>query len=240
MADISVDLSDIDKLADQLKKFSKTAVPIANQFAINSGAFEARQQWQGNIKSDLISRNKFTVNSIRVEKAVRGLVITRQMAVVGSIAPYMDDQEFGGVIASKSGADSRALPTTSASGEGRDTKPRLKLPRGKRRIQNIRLTKRPRVKGRRAGNAAAINDAARKTGFVLLDQGLTKRRQGVFKVQGRKGKYKLTMLYDLSQRTVKIKPTKTLTPAIKTVRNKMPEIYLKALRFQVNRLNLFK
>ena len=77
------------------------------------------------------------MNSVQVDKA-KGMNISKQEAVVGSINPGMETQEFGDTIGKK-GRKGVAIPTTVSSGEGEGVKPRRKVVRRPNYRSNIKL-----------------------------------------------------------------------------------------------------
>jgi len=100
MTMIKINDDDLKQFESDLKTFAKRAYPFATKNTINRGAFEAQKLYRRNADDSMIHRNKFTRQSIQVEQA-RTLNVSRQAATVGSIAPYMEDQEFGKNIVKK-------------------------------------------------------------------------------------------------------------------------------------------
>lgn len=226
----------IEQLERDLEKFSKKAVPFATRFYLNGIAFEARKQWQQQIDRKMIQRNKFTRNSIRVER-VTGLNMRTMHSVVGSIAPYMDDQEFGGTKLPKSGEHVAIATGASANQEGQ--KPRTKLPIPSNRMRKIRLSGRSiKASNRRQRNAIAIRQAkASGNKFVYLE---TARNKGIFRITGARANSKLKMIHDLTRRSVAIKPLPTLAPAVTATRAVAPDMAINALQQQVERQKIFR
>ena len=235
--DFSVDLSDIKRFENQLKAFAKLAVPIANQQALNDGAFAAMKIARNEqLPRTMILRNKFTAGSIKVDKAT-GLKMTQQRAIVGSVQEYLADQEFGAVKKPNSGADAVVLPTRDASREGAGAQPRRKLPRGKNRFAMAVANKpRGRFRNKKHRNIASVIVASKRTGWAILD---TKRGRGLYRITGRK-KLKVRLFYDLSKKRVKIDKNPWLKQTINKVSKQMPRFYLKRLEQQTKRLKLFK
>lgn len=229
---IKADFRGLEELDRDLKLMRKRAIPHAIRDGLNNTAFEARKTWQDEIHRTFTTRNRFTENSVRVEKA-RGIDIRNMQAVVGSVAPYMHDAEFG-VTESKKGKHGSPIPTSVASGEGRGTS-RKRPVRRPNQHRNIDL-KPTRRGSRHQRNAGAIQNAKAK-GFkhVFLDLG---RRKGIFRLSGGKRRTKLDMIWDLSHSTVRIKPHPTLQPTVKTVEGFAPGIHRRALIKQFQRANL--
>lgn len=232
-----INVKDFDEYEAHLKTFAKRAYPFATKATINKAAFETRKEAQGIIRANMTTRNAFTVKSIRVEQS-RTLVVDHQAATVGSIAPYMAVQEFGG-IKGKKGSEGVAIATSYSSGEGENARPRTKLPRKPNKLANIRLQR--RAKGgasRKQKNAAAIRAAAESgSKYVFLDLGRTK---GIFKVIGGKRRPKIKMVYSLTHQSVAIPKNPWLAPAVAKTEKKIPQYYTEALGFQLERRGLFR
>ena len=230
-----IDDRDIKRLEKDLKTFAKRAYPFATRNTVNSAAFESQKIGRGNIQKNMINRNRFTVQSVRVNKAGT-LNVSRQVAAVGSTEDYMERQEFGGTKSS-SGKHGVAIATSYAAGQ-EGAKPRTKLPRKANKLQNIRLKKRQSARSRRLQNLLAIKKAATSgQKYVFLDLGKTK---GIFKIVGGKRNPKIKMVHDISRKNVKIKPDPWLKPAFDQAIQLMPEIYTKSLIFQLKKQNLFR
>lgn len=225
-----IDARDVKKYEADLKNFAGQALPYASRAMLTRSAFEARRRTQDNIRERMTTRNKFTVSSIRVEKA-RSLNIKQQEAVTGSIAEYLETQEFGGM--ETGGGKYQPIPTSYSAGQGRGAK-RTKLPRKPNRMQAIQLKNRAGAGlSRKARNQAAIQQAAGGGNkFVFLDLG---RRQGIFKVTGGKRKPKVQMVWDMTRRSVRIPRTPTLGPATTATQQVMPQFYAEALVQQLKR-----
>ncbi len=222
---------------DDLKKFRFKAFPFATKATINGAAFKARGFAQENIRNDMIQRNRFTVSSVRVEQA-KTLNIRRQAAIVGSIADYMEDQEFG-VTKTRKGKEGIPIATSYAAGQAQNAQPRTRLPRKPNKMASIQLNKR-RKKGsnRKQQNIAAIRLAAQSGNkYVFLDLG---RTRGIFRVLGGKRKPRIKMVWSMSRRSVVIPKNPWLAPAIKRTEPEIPQLYANALRFQLKRHNLFR
>ena len=227
----------IRQMESDLKTFAARAFPFATKNTVNQGAFRARTYAQQNIDQNMTTRNKFTRNSIRVEQT-RELTVSRQAAVVGSIADYLADQEFG-TTKSASGSEGVALPTAYSAGQGEGARPRTRLPRKPNKMSNIQLRNRTQSGvSRKQKNLIAIKGAAasgRK--FVFLNLGRTK---GIFKVMGGRKRPRIKMIYDLSRPSVVIPRNPWLAPAVERARADMPDIHLRSLTFQVRRAGLFR
>ena len=230
--DITVDMSSVEGLVRDLRRFNDRAFPFATKQTVNEAAFDARLNWREEIEDKMIERNKFTKNSIRVE-TTRTLDVRRQIATVGSIAPYMDEQEFGGVKARK-GKQGVPLATSYAAGQGEGSKPRTRLPRASNTLRKIKLNRgRIRAKGRAQRNFVAVREASkRSTKHVYLDTG---RRRGIYRVVGKGKNARPKLVYDLSESSVRIPRNPTMGPAVDRTTRILPGIYRGALMSQLKR-----
>lgn len=211
-----------------LARMSKTAIPVAVNRTLNTTAFEARKHAQDTVREKMVQRNRFTVQSFRVEQARR----FGEPAVMGTVAPYMKDQEFGATQTGK--GDGKPIPTSFSAGQARAPS-RTRLVRETNKMQSIQLRKGgARFKNKRQQNRVAILQASTKgSKYVYLDMF---RRKGIFKVIGRGKSAKVEMVHDLSRKSVTIKPTPTIGPAARLAGSHMSAIYYDALQFQMRRL----
>ena len=231
---INANMRDAKKLERALRVFTKDAVPIATRDALNRAAFTAQRRARENVKEDFINRNAWSRQSVQVTQAT----VSNQRSVVGSVAPYMKTQEFGGVIVRR-GSEGVPIATSYSAGQGQGTRPRTRLPRKPNKMGNIRLSRRGRAaSSRKQANIIAVKQAATSSRkFVFLDLG---RRKGIFKVTGGKRNPQVRMVHDLSRPSVIIRPRPWLRPAFdRTVRD-VPELYVRALRFQAHKRRLFR
>lgn len=232
-----VDNRDIRELERDLKTFANRAYPYATRQTLNDTAFQAQRIAREDVRNDMVLRNRFTVQSIQVDQA-RTLAVSRQAATVGSIADYMEDQEFGATKAKK-GSEGVAIATSYSAGQGQDAQPRTRLPRKPNKLANIQLQNtRRRGSSRKQRNLIAIKDAAASGNkFVFLDLG---RRKGIFRVTGGKRNPKIRMVHDLSNQSVVIPKNPWLKPAFDESLRMLPAFYADALRFQLRRNGLFR
>ena len=233
---IGVDDKEIKEFEKDLKAFAHRAYPFATKNTLNKSAFHAQGLARNGIDAKMIQRNKFTKQSIQVDQA-RTLNVNRQSASVGSIADYMEDQEFG-TTKRKQGKEGVSIATGYAAGN-QGQQPRMRLPRKANKMENIKLRRqRKRGSNRKQQNIIAIRQAAtsgRK--YVFLDLGRTK---GIFKVIGGKRRPKIKMVHDMSRDSVVIPSNPWLKPAVDATRLVMPEFYRDALVFQLKRQGLFR
>lgn len=216
----------------ELKTFGARAFPFATKQTINSAAFRTRELTQQNIRNNMTTRNKFTERSIRVVQA-KTLNVRKQEAIVGSLADYMELQEFGGVKTRK-GQKGVPLATAYAAGQKGE---RTRLPRGGNKLAKIQLkNRRTPGKSRKARNVALVKQAAAsKNRYIYMDLG---RRRGIFRVTGGMRKPRVQMVWDLTHNSVYIPATPTLKPATDDALKLMPAMYFKAIKFQLDRHNL--
>ena len=227
----------LKQLESDLKTFKDRAYPFATRNTLNRLAFDARGSAQRNIRRNMTTRNKFTIGSVQVEQT-RTLNVSRQMSIVGSTQGYMEVQEFGG-IERKKGKHGVAIPTTTASGEGRSVAPRKKLPRAANRMQRIKLgNKNIKAKNRKQALFLQVKqaiDSGKK--YVFLD---TQRRQGIYRIKGRGSRAQIDMVHDLTREIVRIPRNPWLAPAVKRTEQRMPSIHIKSLQFQLKHHGLFR
>lgn len=232
-----IDDKEIIRFTNHLERFSSKAVPFATRNTLNNVAFTAQKISRNNVRGSMVQRNRFTVQSIQVDKA-ETLDISRQSSTVGSIAPYMHDQEFGATQI-KTGKEGVSIPTAYSAGQGMGTRPRTRLPRRANKLASIQLKKR-RKKGATRGQRTfiAVREAAasgRK--FVYLDLG---RRKGIFRVVGGKRKPRIKMVHDLTRQSIVVPRNPWLEPVVDEVSKLLPGMYRESLLFQIKRNRLFR
>ena len=232
MAEFFVKTADVKRFERHLKFFAAKAVPHANRDAINGMAFGARKVWIKEVQQAFTLRNTWTTRQIRVVRAT-GIDMARMQSVVGSLAPYMDEREFG-ETKHKKGKHGIAIPTSAAAGQtGRR---RTKVIQRRNALKAIRLHQAVRG-GQKQRNAAAIRIAI-KSGrrVVYLEKG---NRRGLVRITGGKRRPKLRTLYDLSKATVKVKAEPTLGRTMEQATQTAPLFYKAALIAQLKRNRLF-
>ena len=90
---ISINDKELKRYERDLKTFASRAYPFATRQTVNAAAFKAQGFARENVSRDMVERNRFTRQSVQVDKAGT-LNVRRQAARVGSIAPYMELQEY--------------------------------------------------------------------------------------------------------------------------------------------------
>lgn len=246
---IRIDVTDFKDFENALGTFRHKALPFAHKSMLNETAFVAQNVAQKRVRNSMILRNRFTLQSIRVNQS-KTLNIRRQFSTIGSTERYMLDQEFGGVRV-KSGKHGVPIPTSFSAGQAEKSRPRMKLPRT--RLPKLRLSrnrKRPagQPKGRRQAILFKIQDAVTSGRRVFFHDFGTRRGVGIFKVKGgRKGfkrggpkGAKLKMLFSFAKPVISVPRRPWLKPAVDAASKRMPALYVKALKFQLRRFGLFK
>ena len=229
---ITAEMRGLEKLRGDLGKFAKKALPAAARGTLNTLAFDARREWVQQVGRKFTLRNKFTLNSLRIEKA-QGFKVDSMQSRAGSVADYMAEQEKGFTERAR-GKHGVAVPTSSAAGMAKRAV-RTKQVQRKNYLTAIQVAS--RVRGiRQRRNAVAIRMASRTGGVAFLDTGKSK---GLFRVtRTAKGRYSVRMLYDLSNRSVTVKATPTLTMTLKVVAPRVPRILGDELVAQARRFHI--
>lgn len=202
-------------------------------------------------EKDLILRNAWTKKSIRFEQT-KTLSINQQVARAGSVAPYMETQEFGGTKTAR-GKHGVPIPTSYSTGEGENAVPRRKLPRKPNKLyprasSQIRLAKsKRRPINPKQAILFKVQDAV-KTGNRVFYHKFPTGSKGLFRVVGGRKTFKrgwpngadLKMIWGMNKRSVQINKEPMLGPAHSAAAERLPEDYRKALEFQLKRFGLFK
>lgn len=235
-----VDIREYKQLERELKEAKATALPYAMRFTLNAAAIRAQQVSRLKVATTMVNRNKWTINSIKHEKA-RGNNPRNMMSKVGSLQPYMETQELGGVKRAK-GKQGTPIPTGFSAGQ-EGARPRTKLPRPTNKLKNIQIRRNWRRRKKGTKKSRAIGDiktaAAAGNKFVYLDFGKPKSK-GIYRLTGGRRKTKIKMVHSLGRKSVRIPRNPWLRPSVVRVSKDMPGMYIKALKFQLNRLHLFK
>ena len=248
---ITVDIHKARELEKQLKDFKFKAWPFAVRGMLNGAAFKAREIAQKRISTDMVTRNKFTTQSVRVDRAT-GVMVRNMQSKVGSVAEYMETQEFGGVKTNKGGKSS-PLPTGVASGEGENARPRRRLPRPQMKLENIVLNKGRRntkARGRKQALLIKVIEAV-ETKKRLIYHESKRGRKGIYMVKGgrSRGKWKgrgwptgarMFMVHDMSSNARVIPKSPWLKPSVEATQRGMPRMYVRELQRQIDRHRLFQ
>lgn len=230
---IKVEMRGLEKFRDDLGKLAKKALPAAARGTLNAVAFDARREWVQQVGRKFVLRNKYTVNSLRIEKA-QGFNIATMESKVGSVAPYMGEQEEGDTKTAR-GKHGVAIPTSSAAGMSKRAV-RTKQVQKKNYLTAIQVA--GKVSGiRQRRNAVAIRRASSTGGVAFLELG--RGRNGLFRVtRTAKGRFTVRMLYDLSKKSVTVKPTPTLQLTLDIVGPRVPRILGDELVAQAKRFHI--
>ncbi len=233
-----VQLVGMDKFRSDLAKYRKGAIPYAARNGLNACAFAMMREWRREVKSTFTLRNQFTERSIRVERAT-GLDMRRMVAITGSVAPYMGDQESGATIRGK--GKHKAIPAPAAAGNapGGSKLTRTVRPANKLSAISVKTPSMARY-GKRRQNAIVIAVALRKgQKHVLLNRSKGTGR-GIFEVRtvGKNAKAKVRLLWGLGKTSVHVdaQPTmkRTLERSDQTFQGLLNGAYLAQLkRFRV-------
>jgi hypothetical protein len=229
---VSVEMKGLTKLVDDLTRLRKSALPFAARNALNRSAFAARKEWQDEIKRTFTTRNNFTERSVRVEKAT-GTDLKSMQSVVGSVAPYMGDQEEGATVRGR-GAH-KAIPGPVAAGQAAGGK-RTRLVRSANKLSAITAV---RGKGttRKQRNAVAMAMAKRDGKPVALLE-RPGGGKGLFKIGGRKNRITARLLWDVSRSSVRVKAEPTLQRTLKRIHRRVEDIHVGAVIEQLKRHRL--
>lgn len=230
---ISIDAGDARHLAEELRSLAKGGIKYAVRNTLNDLAFEARKRWETEMKEQFVLRNRWTVGSIRVERA-RGTIVEAMESRVGSLADYMRLQESGGT--KSGGAKGVRVPTPVAAGQGAGTRPRTKPVRGPNRMNAIQLAKVRQRTGasRKQQIAAAVRQtAASGRRFLFLDS--DQDRQGMYKLVGSRTKPRLQLVWDMSSNSVRVPSTATLSDATAKTLRQTERFAVRRLREQLTR-----
>jgi hypothetical protein len=239
---IKLDTQPIEQLENELDKFGAKALPYAIRDTLTITAFEASEHATANLFKVFTIRNSYTPRSIRYERA-RGTSVNRMESAVGSIQPYLAEQEEG---FTKRGGGKHGLPIPTSYAAGQEgARPRTKA------IKRINWLNRLKVarSGRRAHSVGqqivqAAQEAiatGRRTIFLPL------RHPGLYKVVGgrktRRGwprGAKLKMLYSLEDRSARTEAHPWLEPAVRVVLTRQDEYYRRAVIRQIEMNRMFR
>lgn len=229
---IDIDTRDAKALERQLREIKSKAIPYAIRSTQNGLAFKGMQLARETVNDKMITRNKFAIQSIQVDRARPG----QNYSVLGSTQDFMKTQEFGGVVRDPT------ITTQYASGEGvGSSSPRKRLASKVNSLRAIRLkSKAAKGKSRKQRNLIKIIDAVNSgSKFIYLE---TEKTKGIFKVVGGKKNpkkggpkgAKLRMVHRTDIKAVTIKANPWLQPAVVKLAPFAQGIYSKALQYQIN------
>lgn len=226
----------IGQMQRQISELSKRGIPIAVQQTLTATARHAYMYGRRNITEDFEKRNAWTLRSNSWQRA-EGLDVDKMVAVAGSSAKYMAEQEEGFVRKGK-GDSGVWVPTPEAAGQtGKRTKPITR----KYRKGKIRIRKKVRKKAASPKQQKFFKmiNAIRGNGYMW---GTLNSTKGMWHIEGSEsgGRVHLTsvrLLYSANKKTITTKATEWHKPAsMEAVRRNEADEYNKALRRQVSRL----
>jgi hypothetical protein len=240
---LSIQWKGLDKLAKDLEKAKRTAVPYAIKTALNSQAYEARRIWQGEMRKDFTLRNQFTERSVMVVRAKgRGLEI---QSSVGSTAPYMGEQEVEHESRGRAGL--KGIPGPAAAGQAPGTK-RTRLVRSANKLGAISVAHPTGGTTKKQRNAISIAMAVRKGKQVALLE-RAKGGKALFRIMGGRQVAKrralsrrslqLRMLWDFSKASYHVPAHPTLRRTLAALEPKVPSMWQAAIVDQFRRHHLF-
>lgn len=239
---IKADFSKVQDFSLKLSVLSRSALPVAVRTALNSAAFDVKQNTMPtSAKNNFVNRsnNFFKANS-RVEQA-KGFDINLMESKAGFVEKSLsgsnnyavkdlEQQDQGGTIKSKA-----FIPVTSArtskSNSGKIT-PKNRLTGIKKIvIASKGIGSNDKQKFVRAVHAAGVG------GYVLSEY---KGAQILWRVNSinktAKGNFKLTALYSYSKgRDIKVKPTHFMEEAANISAKKIPDYFVKAAKIQIKK-----
>jgi hypothetical protein len=222
---LTVDTRELKKLSRDLTRVKKSALPYAVRATLNSLAFEARGEYQREMGAKMKLRNKYTVGSVRVDKA-GGLQVHTMKATMGTVADYMDEQEEGAVQA-KEGKHGVPLPAAAPGAR----KNRGRVARAKQ-IRAINIL--PRVTGHRSRKiGAAFSMAARRGGKQFAFLKLRPGRQGIYEINPGRKRLGLRKVWDLSKGTITIPRNPMMKSAVQRANRLRDGIWREALLSQL-------
>lgn len=242
---IKVDMSEAERFAKELERFSDSAARRASARALTKTAKVAKNISRKQIKRGFTIRNRWTLGSVQSTRAAPR-AIDDQFALAGSKQDYMRDQEFGQRL--KMG---QRVTTARGSNEGDKAFPRQKLargavrPSGKMNIKSVRVRGDQRGKGRKAF-AQLIVARRKRIPLIYLDWGSKSRGvargKGFFKVVMNEidEHPKAHMVHGLLQRRTVIRRRPWLGPATEKARRLSPRIWAREIVKAVDEEGLFR
>lgn len=224
-----VDVSQIEKLQNDLEDFAEKGLPHASRNAINRTAFAAREEWIQGARKAMTLRGSFVPRSIQVEKA-RGTTFPMS-ASVGSTAPLMGKVESGGRRGPKSG---KHVPIPTVGGaRGGALANTIRKPN---RLASISLRDKPGG-SRKQRNAIAIRRAIKASSkFALIE---TAHGEGIAKITGRGKQLTVRLIWDLSRSSVQLPPRHVLEKTLRALEPRAERIYVAAMVEQLHRNHVF-
>lgn len=241
---MEIDLSQVAEFEADLRVFARSALPFAVKDTLNKAAYEGQYRSRNNIKSGMINRNKWTQNSVKINRA-HGNDVDEMRSKVGSLNPYMKDQEEGGTR-----SESEGVPIARGYAAGQQgANVRTKVVRKGNRLNNILLASRAsprRARNKRQEILFKAQDAV-TSGKRFFYHEFSDRKKGIYRVVGGRRSFKrglpkgakIRTVYDMSHNSTTVRPTHWLSDAVASVKEDMPRIYFHSLVQQLHRHGLF-
>lgn len=233
---MDIDDRQIRRLEKQINLLSDHAIPIAIQQTLNNVARKAWREGRRNTDREFQNRNTYSKRS-QTYQQTRELDIDKMVAIAGSSAQYLAEQETGFTRTSKSGGV--WVPTAEAADQSGQT--RTKPIKAKFRRSRIRMakpkTKRP-VSAKQAHFFKLINAVRSRSGYFF---GEFKNTKGMWKIEGSldTGRLVLTgvrLLYSATRRTVYTPKTAWHSEGVDVANRDLEGEYYRALKRQFARL----
>lgn len=233
---LDVNAKDMVVFANKLEKMSKSALPVAVRSALNSTAFDVKQNTMPKkAVREFVQRDKnfFKANS-RVDMA-RGFDVNNMKSTVGFISRNgknqavedLEKQEYGGAIKGRS-----FIPLDQARAGNVN---RGKVRAGSR-ISKMRIVRQRAMKSKSKGGRFAV---AMKTagvgGFVLGENGILWRVNSLDR--DKNGRYKITGVFSFKKgRSVRVDRTNFMREASTQSSRKMEDFFVKEAKRQITKL----
>lgn len=183
---------------------------IAVRNTLNIQAAISRRNYLKNVQEDFTLRNTFTKRSIQFDKAEE-LSISQMESRTGSKADYMVMQEEGGVKKPKSG-NRLAIGEKGARGGSNQSVIAKSLYLRKMKNNSVKGSFKKNYKSRKARSVARMAVGFNKKKFLKKADGIYMISS--FKSRNGRIRARMTRIYNLKKRSVKIKPTHALERAI--------------------------
>jgi hypothetical protein len=252
-----VDTQQIRGLASRLYVLNSRGIPHAVRFTLNDLAFKARAQALKETDKDMILRVPFTHKSIRVTRA-QGYNIGMMASYTGSIAHYLERQEDGGTYTHRQkmpgSSKSYPIPTRAASGESDSPEARQEHVLRSNRMSSIKLQDKSlsafatnkkqqlAIKMQMAADGKGsrfyheFSDTSRGIYTAKIKRNNNQRISRKNKrTRNKKLSFKLIRLWNLSEKSVDIKPTHWLEDSKIHAMKQLNAVYKRNLRAQLDR-----
>lgn len=215
------------------------ALSNAVKYALDNAAYSTWKQTRDELPVRFQIRNTWTKRSITYEKANPKAETLNMFSRVGSAREYMAKQEVGFVEQSK-GKHGVPVPTGAASGEGRGAQVRRKRILRQKYLSRLKVAqglyekaRSAATKGRKQAYAIALA-MARREGRPVIYWESKRGRKGLYEIEGQS----ITMLYDLTHRTLRTAAERWLSQPSEAARRRLEGVFARALRFAFHKYRL--